>query len=333
MLTAVLSLHLRIQQFLRPRRVHVGLGDEIGAGVDIGGDLLAFRGRERGLDAVVAHAERVLHDEAGDDAVLQEFTSLSSESKPISLILSATLFSAIAWPAPCAMIRLEAKTPRRFGLAVIRSVMMLRPVVAWPSATLSATSFRPGYFAASSSLKPLARWSSEPTPGSEVISAMSPSALPYFSLIASARPSAATRPPWTLSVVRKEVKALESAAESMPMILTYLAASSIGLPSACELRRRDHNGGRLFRDGVLEDRDLAVDVGFGLGAELGHIDVQILAGFAGAGKHDLPVDGGRVLDDNRDGRFGSAAGTVWTVPAKVIAAQTNRAQSAGLRTN
>ena len=44
--------------------------------------------------------------------------SLSSLSKPTSLIVSAFLFSAIACPAPCAMIRLEAKTPRSFGLAV-----------------------------------------------------------------------------------------------------------------------------------------------------------------------------------------------------------------------
>src|ERR1700734_847445 len=60
----------------------------------------------------------------------RNFTVLSSESKPITLMVSAFLFSAIAWPAPCAMMRLEANTPRRFGLAVIRSGMMLRPVVA-----------------------------------------------------------------------------------------------------------------------------------------------------------------------------------------------------------
>ena len=51
-------------------------------------------------------------------------------------------------------------------------------------------------------------------------------------LMAETRPSAAMRPPWTLSVVKKEVKALESALESMPMIGTDFAASSIGLPSA-----------------------------------------------------------------------------------------------------
>jgi hypothetical protein len=37
-----------------------------------------------------------------------------------------------------------------------------------------------------------------------------------------------------LSVVKKEVKALESTAESIAMILTLLAASSIGLPSAAK---------------------------------------------------------------------------------------------------
>ena len=113
-------------------------------------------------------------------AVAQEASPvLSSLSKPISLILSGALFSAIAWPAPWRHDQVARRTRRAgSGLAVIRSVMMFRPVVAWPSATLSATSFRPGYLAASSSLKPLARWSSEPTPGSEVISATSPSALP-----------------------------------------------------------------------------------------------------------------------------------------------------------
>jgi hypothetical protein len=50
--------------------------------------------------------------------------------------------------------------------------------------------------------------------------------------MAAASASAAMRPPCTLSVVRNEVKAFESAAESIPIILTFLAASSIGLPSA-----------------------------------------------------------------------------------------------------
>src|SRR2546430_17504361 len=63
------------------------------------------------------------------------------------------------------------------------------------------------------------------------MSATSPSASAYVLLIASARISAAMRPACSLSVVKNEVKALESAAESMPMILTFLAASSIGLAS------------------------------------------------------------------------------------------------------
>jgi hypothetical protein len=80
-------------------------------------------------------------------------------------------------------------------MAVIRSVMMFKPVVGIPSATLSATSFRSGYLAAISSLKPLARWSSEPTPGIDVISATLPTGLPYFAVMAAASASAATRPP------------------------------------------------------------------------------------------------------------------------------------------
>ncbi|MCY1232794.1 hypothetical protein D9M72_453090 [compost metagenome] len=62
--------------------------------------------------------------------------------------------------------------------------------------------------------------------------AISPSSLPVISFTAAASPSAAMRPPWTLSVVRNDENAFESAAESMPMIGTALAASSIGLPSA-----------------------------------------------------------------------------------------------------
>ena len=65
------SLDLRVQEFLRPRLVHVGLGDQVGAGVDEGLDLLALGGGERGLDAVIAHAEGILHDEGGHHAVLE----------------------------------------------------------------------------------------------------------------------------------------------------------------------------------------------------------------------------------------------------------------------
>ena len=180
---------------------------------------------------------------------------------------------------------------------------MLSAVVALPSATLSATSLRPGYFAASSSLNPLARWSSEPTPGSEVISATSPSTLPYFSLIASARPSAPMRPPWTLSVVRNEVKALESAAEFDADDRHLLRRFVDRLAERLELGRGDDDRGRLFGDGVLEDRNLAVDVRLGLGAELRNLDAEVLASLARAGQHDLPIVRCGVLDDDRDRRL------------------------------
>ena len=184
--------------------------------------------------------------------------------------------------------------------------MMLRPVVAWPSANLSATSFRPGILGRELFLEALGALVERADAGQRGDQGDVALGLAVLgALMAAARPSAATRPPWTLSVVRNEVKALESAAESMPMILTDLAASSIGLPSALNCGRRDHDGGGLAGDGVLEDRDLAVDVGFGLGAELRHVDAEILAGLAGAGEHDLPVEGRGVLDDDGDrGRLG-----------------------------
>ena len=84
------------------------------------------------------------------------------------------------------------------------------------------------------------------------------------------------RPPCTLSVVRNEVNAFESAAESMPMIGTFFAASSIGLPSALNSVGAITTAAGFSGDRVLENRDLAVDVGFGLRAELRHVDVKIL---------------------------------------------------------
>ena len=82
------------------------------------------------------------------------------------------------------------------------------------------------------------------------------------------------------------------------------------LAERLELGRGDDDRGGLFGDRVLEDRDLAVDVGLGLRAEFGDLDAEILAGLAGAGEHDLPIARGRVLDDDRDGRLvgGVAAG-------------------------
>src|ERR1700674_197151 len=70
------SLDLRLEKLLRTRGAHVRFGDEAGAGIDIGRYLFALRGGERGPDALVTHAERVLHNKRGDRAVLQEFDEL-----------------------------------------------------------------------------------------------------------------------------------------------------------------------------------------------------------------------------------------------------------------
>src|SRR5208337_1551090 len=70
-----------------------------------------------------------------------------------------------------------------------------------------------------------------------------------------------------------------------------------------KLCRRDNDSRRFFRYSVLKNRDLAVDVGFGPGTQLRHIDTQVLTGLAGAGEHDLPEEGGSVLNNDRNGRF------------------------------
>src|SRR4029077_2717606 len=73
---AARSLDLRVEELLRTRRAHIGLGDEGRTGIDIGRYLLALRGGERGLDAVIAHAERVLHDQRGERVGLQQLDEI-----------------------------------------------------------------------------------------------------------------------------------------------------------------------------------------------------------------------------------------------------------------
>jgi hypothetical protein len=65
------SLDLRVEELLRARGAHIGFGDEGGTGIDSGRHLLALRRGERRLDAVITHAERVLHDEPGDRVTLE----------------------------------------------------------------------------------------------------------------------------------------------------------------------------------------------------------------------------------------------------------------------
>ena len=95
----------------------------------------------------------------------------------------------------------------------------------------------------------------------------------------------------------------------MPMIGTFFAASSIGLPSALNwvgaITTAAGFSATAFSRIVISP--LMSD--FGLGAEFRHVDVEVLGGLAGAGEHDLPVGRGRVLDDDRDRRFvGGEAG-------------------------
>jgi hypothetical protein len=53
--------HLRVEEFLRTGRIHVGLGDDGCTSIDIGGHLVALRGGQRDLDAIVTRTERVLY--------------------------------------------------------------------------------------------------------------------------------------------------------------------------------------------------------------------------------------------------------------------------------
>ena len=192
--------------------------------------------------------------------------------------------------------------PLRFGLAVIRSVAMLRPVVAWPSAYLSATSLRPGYFAAE--LFGEALLALFERAGARCVGDQGDVALDLAAVGgADGGCEAVGGDAAALHVVggQERGEGLGVGAGVDADDLDLGSGFIDRLAKRLELGRRDDDGGRVAGDGVLEDRDLAVDVGFSLGAEFRHVDAEILAGLAGAGQNDLPVEGRGVLDDDRNG--------------------------------
>src|SRR5208337_5202803 len=94
-------LYRRIEERLLLRIVHVGLGDQVRAGVDVCRHLLALRRGERCLHAVIAHSIGILQKQRGDRAVLEIPDKLvvgveADEFDRIALLL----FSATAWLAP-----------------------------------------------------------------------------------------------------------------------------------------------------------------------------------------------------------------------------------------
>src|ERR1700751_2561460 len=104
--------------------------------------------------------------------------------------------------------------------------------------------------------------------------------------MAVATASAASRPAATLSVRTVEMKELGSAAESMPIILTFLRAPAISFWSAIDRAGAiTISGGRPHH--VFQNADLTTHVGFRIGTELQNIHANILSGFACAGQHDL----------------------------------------------
>ena len=55
---------------MRLNGAQVGFGDQHRAGIDMGRYLFALRSSQGDLDAVIAHAERVFHDDPRDQAGL-----------------------------------------------------------------------------------------------------------------------------------------------------------------------------------------------------------------------------------------------------------------------
>ena len=78
----------------------------------------------------LAHAVWVLNDEGVHRPVLEKTNQLVVAVEADQLYRVGLLVLCDRLTGAWAIMRLDAKTPRRFGLAVIRSVMILRPVVA-----------------------------------------------------------------------------------------------------------------------------------------------------------------------------------------------------------
>src|ERR1700719_4268887 len=98
--------------------------------------------------------------------------------------------------------------------------------------------------------------------------------------------SAAIRPACTLSVVNIEVKAAVSAADWIPMILTFLAAASIGRPSAANCAGAITTAAGFAATAL--SRMLICPATSD--TQLHDLDAQLLAGFARPRKHRLPIE-------------------------------------------
>ncbi len=92
-------------------------------------------------------------------------------------------------------------------------------------------------------------------------------------------------------------------AESIPIILTFLAASSIGLPSAAFWVGEMTIAAGFSETAFSRMEICSIDIRFGLRPEFRNLHIEVFASLAGTGQDDLPIVRGRVLDNNRDGRL------------------------------
>ena len=263
----------------------------------------ALRCGKGGLHAVIAHAVRVLDHQAGDHAFLEEARpAFSSLSKPITLILSPSLFSAIAWPAPCAMIRLRGEDAAQVRVGGDQVGHDVEAGGRLAVGNLSATSLSPGYLAAICSMKPWRAGRANRRPAGWRDHGDFALVLAVFLVIAAARPSAAIRPPWMLSVVRNEVNALRVGggvdADDLDRLGSFVDRLAERLELVGEITTAAGLPATAFSRmpiwPLMSDSDCA--------PSSGTLTPRSLPACAGAGQNDLPVEGRRVLDDDRDGR-------------------------------
>jgi hypothetical protein len=76
------------------------------------------------------------------------------------------------------------------------------------------------------------------------------------------------------------------------------------LPDRNRTRRYDDDRRWLRRDRSLQHADLAIGIGFGIGAQLDDVDAEILSGLACTAEHGLPESRAPIPYDDGNCRFG-----------------------------
>ena len=266
------------------------------------GTLALGRGK-RGLDAVISHAERVLHNQRHDRAVFQQIDEfiVRVETDQFDFICDLVLGDRLSCALGHNEIRGEHSAKVRIGCDQVgHDVQGSRRLTV---SNLVSNEFQTRIFRRYFLFESLGTLIKRTDAGNRGDERDIPLRLAIFRRDGSGKTVGSHAP--ALHVIGREEggEGLGVSSRINADNFNFLGRFVDRFAERGELGRRDDNGRRVAGNGVLENRDLAIDVGFGLSAELWNVHAKLLASLAGAGQHNLPVKGRRILDDDRDGNF------------------------------